>query len=168
MKPEEIKLGMVFTFGIRTDLEYVVVSLHRDKVMLERITGRNETSNRHMYGYGHFEHSLTKLLRTMDEKELSAYQTKDPVCDLEKGIYRVNKDIDTLLDQPAVREDEIIRILEIHWDDYRSCQGEQYKLEVVYQQFGKEKNGRLAFYAPEKMGCIRWFWDNFYKINIHQ
>ena len=63
MKPEEIKLGMIFTFGIRTDLEYVVVSLCWNEVMLERITGRSEASNRHMSGYGHFEHPLTKLLR---------------------------------------------------------------------------------------------------------
>ena len=168
MKPEEIKLGMVFTFGIRNDLEYVVISLHGDKVMLEQITGRSEASNRHMSGYGHFEHSLTKLLRTMDEKELSAYQTNDPVCNLENGIYRAEKNIDTLLDQPAIREREVIRILAASWGDYRGREGEQYKLEVMYQQFGTEKNGRLAIHSKEKMGCIRWFRDNFHKINIYQ
>ena len=168
MKPEEIKLGMVFTFGIRNDLEYVVISLHGDKVMLEQITGRSQASNRHMSAYGHFEHSLTKLLRTMDEKELSAYQTNDPVCNLEKGIYRTEKNIDTLLDQPAIREGEVIRILAASWDDYKGREGEQYKLEVMYQQFGKEKNCRLAFHSKEKIGCIRWFRDNFHKININQ
>jgi uncharacterized protein YbaR (Trm112 family) len=168
MKPEEIKLGMVFTFGIRTDLEYVVISLHREKVMLEQITNRSEATNRHMSGYGHFEHALAKYIRTMDEKELSCYLSQDLVCDLEKGIYRVKKDIDTLLEQPAIKEGEVIRILAVCWDDYQGCKGEQYKLHVIYQQFGKGKNYRLAFHATEKMGCIRWFQDNFHKINIHQ
>ena len=101
-------------------------------------------------------------------KELSAYQTNDPVCNLENGIYRTEKNIDTLLDQPAIREGEVICILAVSWDDYKGREGEQYKLEVMYQQFGKEKNGRLAFHSKEKMGCIRWFRDNFNKININQ
>lgn len=168
MKSEEIKLGMVFTFGVRVDLEYVVISLHRDGVMLERITERNETSNRHMSGYGYFEHSQTKLLRTMDRKELAFYQANDPICNLEKGIYRVGKNIDTLLEQPALMEDEVIYIHTITWGDFKGHKGEQYKLEVVYQQFGKEKGGRLTFHSEEKAGCIRWFWDNFHKINVNQ
>lgn len=168
MKPEDIKLGMVFTFGIRTDLEYVVISLYGDKVMLEQITGRSQASNRHMSGYAHFEHPQAKHIRTMNEKELSFYQTKDPICNLEKGIYRTEKNIDTLLDQPAIREREVIRILAVSWDDYKGRKGEQYKLEVVYQQFGKEQSGRLAFHSKEKMGCIGWFRDNFHKININQ
>lgn len=168
MKPEEIKLGMVFTFGIRTDLEYVVISLRRDQVMLERITGRSGDANRHMYGYGHFEHPQTKHIRTMSEKELALYQSGDPVCNLEKGIYKVKKKINTLLSQPAVEEDEIVRILEVNWDTYQGHKGEQYRLEVIYQQFGKEQSDRFAFYAEEKAGCIRWFRDNFHKININQ
>lgn len=104
----------------------------------------------------------------MDKKELSAYQTKDPVCDLEKGIYRTEKNIDTLLDQPAIREGKVIRILAVSWDDYKGRKGEQYRLEAVFQQSGKEKNGRLAFHSKKKMGCIRWCRDNFHKINIHQ
>lgn len=159
---------MVLTFGIRTDLEYVVISLYRDGVMLEQVTNRSEGSNQHMSGYGNFEHSQTKVIRTMDDNELSFYQTKDPVCDLEKGIYRLKKNIDTLLDQPALREDEVIHILAVSWDDYQGNKGVQYKLNIVYQQFGKKKQGRLAFHAEEKMGCVRWFWDNFHKININQ
>lgn len=168
MKPEEIKLGMVFTFGVHVDLEYVVVSLYRDGVMLEQITKRSEASNKHMSGYGHFEHSQTKLLRIMDEEELSFYQTNDPICNLEKGIYRVGKNIDTLLEQPALMEDEVIQITATIWTEYEGHKGEQYKLEVTYLQFGKEKIGRLTFHSKEKAGCIRWFWDNFHKINTNQ
>lgn len=158
---------MVFTFGNNTDNEHVVISLHEYGPMLEQVTNRSEGSNRQVCHYVHFEHSLVKLIRTMDEKELSLYLSKDPICNLEKGIYRVRINIDTLLDQPALKEKEVIRILEVNWDDYQGRQGEQYKLNVTYLQFGSKKVGRLAFHAEEKMGCIRWFWDNFHKINIY-
>jgi hypothetical protein len=127
MKPETIKLGMVFTFGSKYELEYVVLSLSQDDVTLERITHRDKTSNRHACGYGWFEYPSTQYIRTMGEKELSLYQTTDPVCNLEKGIYTSKTNINTLLEQPAIREDEVIRVLDVKWDDYKGCQGEQYK-----------------------------------------
>lgn len=138
MKAAEIVLGMVFTFGSRLDLEYVAVELYEDGVMMERITCRTEGSNRHKSGYGHFKHPLTNYIRTMDEKELSCYQTKDPVCSLEKGIYKAKNNIDTLLEQPAIEEDEVLLIIEVNWDDYHSCQGEHYKLNVIYQQLSQK------------------------------
>lgn len=94
---------MVFTFGIRTDLEYVVMSLHGDKVMLEQITGRSQASNRYVR-LDHFEHSLTKLLRTMDEK-VSAYQTNDPVCNLKRYLPRLKKtSIHFWINRPSRKE----------------------------------------------------------------
>ncbi|WP_291124586.1 hypothetical protein [Dysgonomonas sp. UBA7698] len=158
---------MVFTFGICVDFEYVVIDLLGDGVLLERVTNRIKGSNRHRCRFGNFEHPSTEHIRTMDEKELSCYRTQDPICDLEKGIYKIRKDIATLLDQPAVREDEVIWILGVHWDDYNGCQGEQYKFNIIYRQFGKQKDGRLVFHAEEKMTCVRWFRDNFYKIHIN-
>jgi len=55
----------------------------------------------------------------MDEKELSRYRRGDPVCNIEKGVYLVKNDIDTALEQPAVSRDEVIRIPEIQWNDYK-------------------------------------------------
>jgi hypothetical protein len=160
--------GMVLTFEPRSDIEYVVLNLYEDGVMLERITCREEGSNRHKCGYGHFEHPQAKHLRTMDQKELSRYQNGDASCDIEKGIYRVKNNIDTLLEQPAVSENEVIRVVEIRWNEYKTPRGEQYNLEVIYQKFGKEDSGRLAFYTEDKTECICWFWNNFHKINIYQ
>lgn len=133
--------------------EYVVAGIREDGLMPERITCPKE-------GSGH--------IRTMDEKELPPYPANDTACDLEKGIYRVRENIDTLLESPALRKDEVIRIPEVHWADYKGYHGEQYKLNVSYQQFGGVKDGRLVFHANEKMACIHWFRENFHKINGNQ
>lgn len=133
MKAETLKPGMVLTFGICPHIEFVVISLHRDGVMLERVTGRSKGFNRHLSDYGHFEHSAARHIRTIYGKELSFYLAQDPVCDLERGIYRVRKDVDTLPGQPALREDEIIRILEVGWEDRKGYRGEEYKLHIIYQ-----------------------------------
>lgn len=168
MKKEEIEPGMVFTFGNNPEIEYVVTGIYPNSASMERINHRREGSNRHGCGYGWFEYPATVLVRKMNETELSSYLTKDPICNLEKGIYRVKKNTDTLLEQPAIEEGEVIRVLAAGWEDYQGCKGEQYKLEVVYQQFGRKKSGRLTFHSEEKTGCIHWFWDNFHKIDIDQ
>jgi len=168
MEKEKIEKGMVFTFGENTNIEYVVISLDKDSATLERITQRSESGNRHGCGYGWFRDGKTRFIRKMRKKELACYQTRDPLCDLEKGIYRVLNNIDTLLLQPCVEEGEVIKILKIEWNNDKTSNRKINKLNIHFQQFGKEKPERISYHSPDKMACIHWFWENFRKINTHQ
>jgi len=167
MEKEKIEIGMVFTFGNHTGIEYVVTGLDKDSATLERITQRSEGCNRHGAGYGWFADGKTRFIRKMRKKELAYYQANDPVCSLEKGIYKALKSVDTLLLQPCITEDEVVKILHVGWEDNNSGNRKIHKLDIIFLQFGKQKEERLSYHSREKMACIHWFWENFMKINIH-
>ncbi|WP_165044964.1 hypothetical protein [Dysgonomonas sp. ZJ709] len=168
MKKEELELGMVFTFGQRTDIEYVIICLGKDSATMEAITMRSDSSNRHGCGFGWFENSTTKFIRKMDANELACYQMNDPICNLENGIYIALQNIDTLLLQPSISENEIIHVQSVQWEDAANYQGKYHKMNVVFRQFGKEGSDRLIFGNEHKMACIHWFWTNFKRININR
>jgi len=168
MEKEKLELGMVFSFGGHPDIEYVIVCLDKDTATLERITQRSKSGNRHGCGYGWFENEGTRFIRKMRKKELACYMTSDPVCNIEKGIYKVLKNIDTLLMQPCLVEDEIISILKTEWDDDPVGNRKIHRLNVHFKQFGKEGAERISFHNTNKMACVHWFWENFRKININQ
>lgn len=168
MKKEQVKIGMVFTFSGQQQIEYVVTGLSEDTATLERITCRSQSGNRHGSGYGWFREGIANYIRKMDGKELSNYQTSDPICNLEKGIYRARNTIDTLLSQPCISEDEVIKILKVEWDDNLGSKGEIYRLNVFFQQFGKEIGERVCYHSRDKMACVHWFRENFRKLNLYQ
>lgn len=75
MKKEDVKMGQVFASEDHPNIMYVVLNTYDDSVLMERITERNPHggSNRHALGYGWFEHTYTKPLRTMKKTELKQY-----------------------------------------------------------------------------------------------
>ena len=163
MEKEDIKLGMVFRWDSHSEIEYVVIGIYPDTVMLERITQRNLSGNRHGYGYGWFICASAQLVRIMNKKELSEYQTNDPICSLEKGVYKAQNTIDTLLQQGCILENNIVRITKFTWS---STIRKNNKLEIYYQLFGKEGTNRISYGSATKMACIHWFWENFKKANL--
>lgn len=166
MKKEELELGMVFTFGERTDIEYVIIGLGKDSATMEAITMRNKGSNRHGCGYGWFEFSDTTLTRKMDEKELLRYQTADPICDLEPGIYRLQKDIVDMDFKTLAGDGEVINLSQAVCEE--NPYGSKYYLEITFKRFGYAEDTTATFHENTKMGCIHLFWRIFKKININQ
>lgn len=156
---------MVFTFSGQEHIEYVVIGLGEDSVTLERITCRSQGGNRHGCGYGWFKEGIAKYVRKMRKKELGNYQVSDPLCSLEKGIYIVRNDIDTLLLQPCLKQDEVIKIQKVEWDGNppgnKTC-----KLNIFFLQFGKKEQDRISFHDKDKMACVHWFRKNFKKLDI--
>lgn len=92
MKREKLKIGRVFKDPNEKNLEYLLVGIYKDGVGLEKITQREKSSNRHGCGYGWIE-DYYEYVRTMGKRELSLYQTHDPIIKLKKGIYKIIKPI---------------------------------------------------------------------------
>lgn len=166
MKKEELELGMVFSFGNSSDIEYVVTGLEPESATMERINHRVKGSNRHGCGYGWFEYADTKLIRKMDEKELLRYQTADPICDLDPGIYRLQKDIVDMDFKTLGGDGEVISVTQAVCEE--NPYGSKYYLEITFKRFGYAEDTTAAFYENTKMGCIHLFWRIFKKININQ
>lgn len=166
MKKEELELGMVFTFGERTDIEYVVTGIYPESATMERINHRMKGSNRHGCGYGWFENPDTTLRRKMDDKELLRYQTADPVCDLEPGIYRLNKNIVDMNFKTLAGAGEIINLTQAVCEE--NPYGSKYCLKITFRRFGYAQDTTATFYENTKIGCIHLFWRIFKKININQ
>jgi len=165
MKKEEIELGMVFTFGNNPDIEYVVVGLYPDDVSLERINQRSENNNRHASGYGWFTYDSTKYVRKMSKKELEKYQTSDPVCNFENGIYITKKDIVNIDLKTLADDGEVIDISQIDCD--KNSYGDNFYLEITFKRFGYEDDFTAIFYENTKMACIHLFWRLLKKINVN-
>lgn len=165
MKKEEIELGMVFTFADHPEIEYVVIGIYPDNVSLERITQRSEGSNRHGCGYGWFTYESTSYIRKMGNKELNRYQTRDPLCSLEKGIYRTKKDIVNIDFKTLAEDGEVISISGVECEK-SSCDN-NYCLEITFRRFGFAEDFTATFYQKSKMESIHLFWNIFKKVNIN-
>jgi len=76
MRKDEIKPRQVYASADKPNIQYVVVEVYDDSVLLERITERNPYggSNRHALGFGWFEHTYTKPLRTMRKNEFNDFK----------------------------------------------------------------------------------------------
>lgn len=166
MKKEEIAPGMVFTFGSSPWIEYVVTGIYPDSASMERINHRMTGSNRHGCGYGWFEDPDTKLVRKMDEKELFRYRTSDPLCDLEPGIYRLEKDIVDMDFKTLAGEGEVIRLTQSVCEE--NPYGSNYCLRITFKRFGYAGDTTATFHEDTKTGCIHLFWRLLKKINISQ
>lgn len=163
MEKEDIKLSMVFRWDSHPGIEYVVIGIYPDTVMLEQLTQRESYGNRHGSGYGWFICASAHLVQIMSKKELSQYQTSNPICSLEKDIYKAQKTIDTLLEKACIAKGNIVRITKFSWS---STIKKYYKLEIYYQLFGKEGTNRISYGSATKMACIHWFWENFRKVKF--
>ncbi|NDW10481.1 hypothetical protein [Dysgonomonas sp. 520] len=74
MRREDIKIGQVYASEDKPDIQYVVILISDDSVMMERTTERMSGSNRHSLGYGWFEHTYKKPLRKMSKSEFEKYK----------------------------------------------------------------------------------------------
>lgn len=165
MKKEEVELGMVFKFSTSSEIEYVVIGLYPDDVSLERINHRTSGNNRHALGYGWFVNEFSTFIRKMNGKELQQYQTNDPLCDLETGIYKLRKDIVDIDFKTLADEGEIIDVSRINCEE--SSFGNHFRLEVTFNRFGYVDDTTVTFYKDTKMECIHFFWRVMKKINTN-
>lgn len=75
MKKEDLRAGQVFISESHPKIQYVIVKIYGDSVCMERVTERQQgVSNRHGLGFGWFEHTYTKPLRTMSKKEFNQFK----------------------------------------------------------------------------------------------
>lgn len=161
MKKESIEVGMVFSSVEKPELEYVVTGVYPDSVTLEKITQRDEGSNRHGAGYGWFERYY-RFRRKMRKKELGSYLSHDPLCNCEPGLYKSTKEIVDIDFKTLASCNEIVKVTKAGCE--RLIFPERYELTVSYQRFGMEGEFLFVETNPLKNECVHRFWQLFERI----
>jgi len=163
METGKIEKGMVFKDRDDPKIEYVVLDVFTDRLLLERITNREKGSvNRHVAFLKTYE--MREPDRIMDEDELLRYISDDPAVNLECGIYMMLKDLVDINMKDLAPRKSIVNVINIECKKIPGC--ERHELYIGFQLFGVEGSRQATIVEASKDECIKVYLEMMKKIPL--